>query len=127
MKRKLTGMLGALLSAGMVVAMAVPAAAQTTGEETFDGVIVTSGVSGERVVVNSIVVAKGVFDGVGRVNAQGQLEPDRAVLWPFTVRACDNGLLGGDWYELEVWKQDFEPHYDARAFLTSGDILKARF
>jgi hypothetical protein len=67
------------------------------------------------------------FEGVGRVNAQGELEPDRAVLWPFTVRVCDNGLAGGDWYELEVWKADFEPHYDARSFLTTGDILKAQF
>lgn len=67
------------------------------------------------------------FDGVGRVNAQGELEPDRAVLWPFTVRVCDNGLLGGDWYQLEVWKANFEPHYDARGFLTAGDIAKLPF
>jgi hypothetical protein len=66
------------------------------------------------------------FDGVGRVNAQGELEPDRAVFWPFTVRVCDNGLAGGDWYELEVWTQYFEPHYDAPAFLTAGDIVKSR-
>lgn len=66
------------------------------------------------------------FDGVGRVNAQGELEPDRAVFWPFTVRVCDNGLAGGDWYRLEVWTQYFEPHYDAAAFLTAGDIVKAR-
>lgn len=69
------------------------------------------------------------FEGVGRVNAQGELEPDRAVLWPFTVRVCDNGLVGTgiDFYDIEVWTQYFEPHYDARGFLTTGDILKARF
>jgi hypothetical protein len=65
-------------------------------------------------------------DGVGRVNAQGEVEADRAVLWPFTVRVCDNGPAGADWYNLEVWKQNFEPHYDMRGFLTAGDILKSR-
>ena len=39
---------------------AAPATAQTTGNETFSGTIVTSGSSGERVVVSSVVVAKGV-------------------------------------------------------------------
>ena len=68
------------------------------------------------------------FEGVGRVNAQGELEPDRAVFWPFTVRVCDNGLLGTgvDFYEIEIWTQYFEPHYEARGFLTAGDILKSR-
>jgi hypothetical protein len=60
------GALGVLLAVGMALAVAAPAAA-ATGSETFDGVVVTSGVSGDRVVVNSVVVAKGVFSGVGRV------------------------------------------------------------
>jgi hypothetical protein len=60
------GALGVLLAVVMALAVAAPAAA-ATGSETFDGVVVTSGVSGERVVVNSVVVAKGVFSGVGRV------------------------------------------------------------
>jgi hypothetical protein len=51
----------------MALAAAAPAAAQTSGAQTFDGVIVTSGVSGERVLVTSVVVAKGVFSGVGRI------------------------------------------------------------
>jgi hypothetical protein len=60
------GALGVLLAVGMALAVAAPAAA-AAGSETFDGVVVTSGVSGDRVVVNSVVVAKGVFSGVGRV------------------------------------------------------------
>jgi hypothetical protein len=67
MRWQIRGALGVLLAVGIALAMAAPAAAQTTGTETFDGVIVTSGVSGERVVVNSVVVAKGVFSGVGRI------------------------------------------------------------
>jgi hypothetical protein len=66
------------------------------------------------------------FDGVGRVNAQGEVEGDRSVLWPFTVRVCDNGPDGADWYNLVAWEQDFTPHYDMRGFLTAGDILKSR-
>jgi hypothetical protein len=65
------------------------------------------------------------FEGVGRVNSQGETNPDEAVLWPFTVRVCDNGLAGGDWYEIDVWKTNFEPHYHASGSLTAGDILKS--
>jgi hypothetical protein len=67
MKRQVTG---ALLAAGIALAVstatALPAAA-ATGGETFSGAIVTSGVSGARTVINSVIVAKGVFSGVGRV------------------------------------------------------------
>ena len=66
MRWPMRGALGVLLAVGMALAVSAPAAA-TTGTETFKGVIVTSGVSGERVVVSSVVVAKGVFSGVGRV------------------------------------------------------------
>jgi len=68
MKRKVTG---ALLAAGTALAIsavpAMPAAAATNGSETFSGTIVTSGVSGTRTVISSMIVAKGVFSGVGRI------------------------------------------------------------
>jgi hypothetical protein len=67
MRWQIRGALGVLLAAGLALAVVAPAAAQTTGTETFKGVIVTSGVSGERVVVNSVIVAKGVFRGVGEI------------------------------------------------------------
>jgi hypothetical protein len=59
--------LGALVSAAIIVAASSPAAAATSGAQGFDGVIVTSGVSGERVVVNSVIRAHGVFRGTGEV------------------------------------------------------------
>ena len=65
MKRN-TKALGALLVIGVAIAVSAPAAAGATGNETFKGVIVTSGSSGERLVVSSVVVGHGVFDGVGR-------------------------------------------------------------
>jgi hypothetical protein len=37
------------------------------GHQTFRGFIVTSGVSGDRDVVLTRIVARGVFDGVGRI------------------------------------------------------------
>jgi hypothetical protein len=61
------GALGALLAVGIALAVSAPATAQTTGNETFSGVIVTSGSSGARAVVASVVVGKGVFSGVGRL------------------------------------------------------------
>ncbi len=68
MKRQVTA---ALLAAGTAVAVsaaaAVPAAAATSGSETLSGTIVTSAVSGTRTVISSVVVAKGVFTGVGRI------------------------------------------------------------
>jgi hypothetical protein len=68
MNRQVTA---ALLAAGTALAIsaatAMPAAATTSGSETLSGTIVTSGVSGTRTVISSVLVAKGVFSGVGRV------------------------------------------------------------
>jgi hypothetical protein len=68
LRRHLTG---ALLAAGTALAIcavpALPAAAATSGPETIKATIVTSGVSGTRTVISSVVVAKGVFTGVGSV------------------------------------------------------------
>src|SRR6266516_744289 len=58
MRRHVRGTLGALLAIGIALAVSAPAAAQTSGNETFSGVIVTSGLSGTRVVVSSVVVAE---------------------------------------------------------------------
>jgi hypothetical protein len=61
----------ALSTAGIALAIcaatAMPAAAATSGSETFQGTLVTSGVSGTRTVLSSVLVAKGVFTGVGRI------------------------------------------------------------
>jgi hypothetical protein len=60
--------LGALVAAATALGMGTaPAAAATSGNETFQGVILASGQSGTRTVVTSVVVAKGVFSGVGRI------------------------------------------------------------
>jgi hypothetical protein len=63
---------GALLAAGTALAIsavsAMPATAAASGSETFSGTIVFSAVPGttSRTVISSVVVAKGVFRGVGR-------------------------------------------------------------
>jgi hypothetical protein len=62
---------GALFAAGIALvisaATALPAAAATTGSETVGGRLVTSGVSAIRTTVSTVAVAKGVFNGVGRI------------------------------------------------------------
>jgi hypothetical protein len=62
---------GALLGAGITLAISaatvLPAAAATSGSETVHGLLVTSGVSGTRTDISSVAVARGVFDGVGRI------------------------------------------------------------
>lgn len=68
MKSRVTG---ALLTVGAALAIsaatAVPAAAATSGSETVSGRLVTSGVSGTRTAISSVAVARGVFNGVGRI------------------------------------------------------------
>jgi hypothetical protein len=58
---------GVLLVCAIAAAVSSPANAQTSGNETLDVVIVASGLSGTRTVVSSVVVAKGAFNGVGRI------------------------------------------------------------
>ena len=64
---------GALLAAGTALAIsaapAMPAAAATSGTETLSGTIVFAAVPGTntRTVISSVVRARGLFKGVGRV------------------------------------------------------------
>src|SRR4051812_48385781 len=60
----------------VTIPAALPASAETAGSETFQGVIVASGTSGERGVTTSVVVAKGVFNGTGRVVEVANLPSD---------------------------------------------------
>jgi hypothetical protein len=67
MRRYVSAALGIVLSAGLpLVASVAPAAARTTGREAIEGTIVASGAAGARTVVSSMIVAGGVFKGIGR-------------------------------------------------------------
>lgn len=68
MKRQMSWALlaGAIALAASTVT-AAPAAAATSGNQTFKGTIVASGVSGTRTVITSVIIAKGAFSGVGRI------------------------------------------------------------
>jgi hypothetical protein len=61
------GAAAAFLAAVIAFASSAPAMATTSGSQTFDGVIVVSGASGTREVVSSVIIAKGVFRGIGHV------------------------------------------------------------
>lgn len=65
--RTLRTLVAASITGLLVGVVAAPASAQTTGPETFNGLLVTSGATGERQVLASPVVAKGVFTGAGRI------------------------------------------------------------
>jgi hypothetical protein len=68
MKSRVTrALLGAAITLAIFAAAVVPAAAATSGSETVNGTLVTSGVSGTRTDVSSVAVARGVFNGVGRI------------------------------------------------------------
>jgi hypothetical protein len=66
MRRDVKAALGIALAAGLpLVASVAPASARTTGREAIKGTIVASGASGARTVVSSMIVARGVFNGIG--------------------------------------------------------------
>jgi hypothetical protein len=65
--RMTTALLVAGIAVAFSVATALPAAAATTGSETVSGRLVTSGASGTRTAISSVAVARGVFNGVGRI------------------------------------------------------------
>jgi hypothetical protein len=57
-----------LVAAGLLIAVPpASASAHATGRERFDGFLVASGASGQRQIVHSQIVARGVFDGIGRI------------------------------------------------------------
>ena len=63
----LRALVAAAVAVPLVSTAAAPATATTAGTQSFYGFILTSGKSGHREVVASPVIAKGVFDGVGRI------------------------------------------------------------
>jgi hypothetical protein len=68
MRRQIVAAVGAVLITGLGLAtVPSPATARTTGRLSARGVIVASGASGARTVVNTLFVTRGVFAGVGRI------------------------------------------------------------
>jgi hypothetical protein len=67
MSRRTRGIVVTLMAGGLMLAAGAPAQARTTGKEAFKGMLVTSGESGTRTVVRSLVVIGGVVDAVGRI------------------------------------------------------------
>jgi hypothetical protein len=68
MSRSFARALSTMLAIGVTSAISVaPAAARTTGKESFRGVLLASGESGTRVVFSTFLTAEGVFNGAGRI------------------------------------------------------------
>src|SRR5215469_527515 len=68
MKRQMSwALLAGAIALGASAVTAAPASAATSGNQTFKGTIVASGVSGTRTVITSVIIGKGVFSGVGRI------------------------------------------------------------
>ena len=93
------------------VGFAVPgrAAAVTSGPQTFDGVIVATGASGSREVVNSVVVAKGAYRGAGRIVEVESLPTD-----PENVNRDDLVFPDGTMH-IAVTNVDFQLTIDPRS------------
>jgi hypothetical protein len=102
-------------AAGLAVAGPSTASAQASGAEQFTGFLVATGVSGERVVQATLVRARGVFDGVGRIVEVPNLPTD-----PDNVSRDDLVFRQGTLHLISA-NQDFQfslnPH-SCRATIT---------
>ena len=67
MRRHVRAILGVMLAAAIFAAFALGANATTSGNETVKVTLIVQTVAGERTVLTSVVRARGVFDGVGRI------------------------------------------------------------
>jgi hypothetical protein len=65
MRRPTRSVIAALVAIAISFATSSPATANTSGNQIFRGVIVKSGASGTEKTVASLVIAKGVFHGIG--------------------------------------------------------------
>ena len=63
----LRALLGVAVAVPLVWTGAAPATAQITGSQSFHGFLLVDGTHGQRDVVKSPIVARGIFDGVGRI------------------------------------------------------------
>ena len=110
------GAVAALLVVVFALAIGTQATARPTGGQTFGGVIVSTGRSGERAVVNSVVVARGVFDGVGQVAEVPNLPGD-----PDNVSRDDLVFADGTIHILETLV-DFQPIQNGKSCHFNADI-----
>ncbi len=110
----------ALLAGGITLAVATataaPAAAATSGSETFKGTIVTSGVSGTRTVITSVIIAKGAFSGVGRIVEVENLPSD-----PDNVSRDDLVFSSGSLHLVST-NQDFNISVNPRSCVATAAI-----
>jgi len=68
MRRQARASLVAVLGVGLAVTLSLaPAAARTTGRESFKGTLVKTAPSGTSSIASTVVGARGVFKGLGRI------------------------------------------------------------
>jgi hypothetical protein len=117
MKRQMSwALLAGAIGLAASTATAVPAAAATTGSETFKGTIVTSGVSGTRTVITSVIIAKGAFTGVGRIVEVPNLPGD-----PDNVSRDDLVFASGTMH-LKSTNLDFSVSVNPRSCVATATI-----
>jgi hypothetical protein len=111
--RTLVAALVATVIATATVLVLAVAAGAASGNESFKGVIVASGTSGDRVVLNSVIVARGVFNGVGRIVERDNLPGD-----PDNVERDDIVFAAGSMHLLST-ATDFVSSLDPRSCVFS--------
>ena len=121
--------LRALLAVAVVVPLvstgAAPATAQITGRQSFHGFLLVDGTSGGRDVVASPVVARGIFDGVGRIVevASRPGDPDNVVRDNFVFKAGTLHTVTRNLkarFSVDPQTCKFRAHVDQRGRVTGG-------
>jgi hypothetical protein len=110
----------------LVSTAAAPATAQTiTGQQAFHGFLLVDGTHGTRDVVKSPIVAKGIFDGVGRIvevaNRPGDpnnVTRDNLVFRVGTMHIVNKNLKTT--FSLDPKTCKVQAHIDQRGRVTGG-------
>jgi type 1 fimbria pilin len=103
MRRNVRAALGTALGIALMLLATATAAARTSGKASFRGTIIAPAESGTRNVVNTIIVAQGVFTGVGRIVEVNNRPGD-----PDNVTRDDLVFPGGT---LHVRSTSQRPHF----------------
>jgi hypothetical protein len=115
-----TSLVAILAAAGLALAgPAFTASAQTSGTERFQGFLIATGVSGERVVLATSIRATGVFDGVGKIVEVPNLPTD-----PDNVSRDDLVFPQGTLHLVST-NLDFQFSFDPRSCLAKFTIRQA--
>jgi len=121
----LRALFGVVVAVPLVWTGAVSATPQITGSQSFHGFLLVDGTHGQRDVVRSPIVARGILDGVGRIvevasrpGDPDNLNRDDLVFRVGTLHIVSKNLRST--FSLDPKACRFRAHVDQRSRVTGG-------